>query len=179
MSAGDVDPLMAKLAAGDERTFQTVYRRYADRLYRVALRILNHSEDAEDAVQQVFTSLVHTQETLTRVNDLSGYLFASLRRAAGKIAVRSAKQPIADTELTKGAPAAESAKPADSPHSDRLSRCLAALPAKQREVIALKIEGRLTFAQIGEALGVSPKTAASRYRLALEKLRRYMEGRSS
>ena len=43
-------------------------------------------------------------------------------------------------------------------------------------MIALKVEGQLTFAQIGEALEISPKTAASRYRLALEKLRRYMEG---
>ena len=45
------------------------------------------------------------------------------------------------------------------------------MPLKQREIIALKIDGGLTFVQIGEVLGVSPNTAASRYRLALEKLR--------
>jgi hypothetical protein len=38
-------------------------------------------------------------------------------------------------------------------------------------VLALKIDGGLSFAEIGMALGVSPNTAASRYRYALERLR--------
>ncbi len=37
-----------------EFDFQTVYDTYADRLYRVALSHLQHSEDAMDAVQDVF-----------------------------------------------------------------------------------------------------------------------------
>ena len=59
----------------------------------------------------------------------------------------------------------------DSPRSERLQQSLAALPLEQREVIALKIDAELTFAQIGAVLGVNPNTVASRYRLALEKLR--------
>jgi RNA polymerase sigma-70 factor (ECF subfamily) len=45
------------------------------------------------------------------------------------------------------------------------------LPAQQREVIALKIDGELTFAEIGQVMGTNANTAASRYRYALEKLR--------
>ena len=53
-----------------------------------------------------------------------------------------------------------------------------ALPAEQREVIALKIDGELSFAQIAQVMGVSINTAASRYRYALEKLRTSLrEGR--
>jgi RNA polymerase sigma-70 factor (ECF subfamily) len=48
---------------------------------------------------------------------------------------------------------------------------LTALPVEQREVVVMKIWGRLTFPQMGEALGISANTAASRYRYALEKLR--------
>ena len=51
-----------------------------------------------------------------------------------------------------------------------LERALAWLPAEQREVLALKVEGGLTFAEIGAALAISPHTAASRYRYALERL---------
>lgn len=50
-------------------------------------------------------------------------------------------------------------------------RCLADLPAAQREVIVLKLWHGLTFEAIGEATGVSPHTAAGRYRYGLEKLR--------
>ena len=50
-----------------------------------------------------------------------------------------------------------------------------ALPPEQREVVLLKIDGELTFVQIGQVLGVSMNTAASRYRYALEKLRTTLE----
>ncbi len=44
------------------------------------------------------------------------------------------------------------------------------LSDKLREVVTMKIWGGLTFAEISEALAISPNTAASRYRYALEQL---------
>ncbi len=49
------------------------------------------------------------------------------------------------------------------------------LSDKLREVVVMKIWGGLTFAQISEALAVSPNTAASRYRYALEQLSKDMQ----
>lgn len=39
----------------NEQLFETVYSSYADMLYRLALSYLNHREDAQDVVQDVFT----------------------------------------------------------------------------------------------------------------------------
>ena len=60
-----------------------------------------------------------------------------------------------------------------SKHDDafELENALRSLPPEQREIIALKIEGGLTFGEIATLLSISPNTAASRYRYALEKLR--------
>lgn len=44
------------------------------------------------------------------------------------------------------------------------------LSPKLREVVVMKSWGGLTFAEISEALAISPNTAASRYRYALEQL---------
>jgi RNA polymerase sigma-70 factor, ECF subfamily len=44
------------------------------------------------------------------------------------------------------------------------------LSEKLREVVVLKFWGGLTFLQISETLAISPNTAASRYRYALEQL---------
>lgn len=44
------------------------------------------------------------------------------------------------------------------------------LSDKLREVVVMKTWGALTFAQISEVLAISPNTAASRYRYALEQL---------
>jgi RNA polymerase sigma-70 factor (ECF subfamily) len=176
MTGSGVDPLLARLAAGDEVAFQKVHERFAGRLFGAALRMLAHRQDAEDAVQQVFTGFIRAREGLTEVNDLGAYLFTSLRHTAQKMATRARGQPIADTQLAADAAVTGSECPDESPRHERIRRCLACLPLKQREIIAIKIDGGLTFAQIGEVLGVSPNTAASRYRLALEKLRSALGG---
>ena len=49
------------------------------------------------------------------------------------------------------------------------------LPAKFSEVIIMKVWGNHTFAEIGEMLGVSLNTVASRYRYGLERLRKALE----
>jgi len=54
---------------------------------------------------------------------------------------------------------------------EELEASLRTLPENQREVVVLKVDGELTFEQIGAALGISANTAASRYRYALERLR--------
>lgn len=54
---------------------------------------------------------------------------------------------------------------------------VATLPAEQREVLTMKIWGELTFREIGEALDIPANTAASRYRYALEALRKTVEER--
>jgi RNA polymerase sigma-70 factor (ECF subfamily) len=155
-----------------------LYDRFGPRLYRVALGLLGSPEDAEDAVQELFVGLVRWRGRLEEVDDLEGYLFVSLRHAVARRAAQRSRQaqawdPARLGELAAGGPGA--APPADA---ERLARALGRLPPAQREVIALKIDGSLTFAQIGRILEISPNTAASRYRYALERLRTAMEERS-
>jgi RNA polymerase sigma-70 factor (ECF subfamily) len=53
-----------------------------------------------------------------------------------------------------------------------IETALKTLPDYYQEVITLKIWGDLTFEEIAETLDIPMNTAASRYRYALEKLRR-------
>ncbi len=163
------DPLIVGLAACDARALEALYDRMSGRLYRAALGMLSRREDAEDAVQEVFVALVRSRR-LRGVRDLEAYLFASLRHAAARCAARRARLTLASEETLRQAPS-HGEHNADERPGQELERALDALPPKQREVIALKIEGELTFAQIGLVLGTSGNTAASRYRYALEKLR--------
>ena len=164
------DPLLPGLAAGDERAFEALYDRIAARLYRAALAMLGRTEDAEDTVQDVFVALARSRHKLGEVHDLTAYVFAALRHAAGRVAARRAREPVA-CDAAALEPTARTPRRADGPLGDRLDRALRGLPPEQREVIALKIDGELTFGQIAQVMGVSPNTVASRYRYALEKLR--------
>ncbi len=55
-------------------------------------------------------------------------------------------------------------------------RCLAGLPAEQREVIVLKIWHGYTFDEIGGLLDTSPNTVSARYRYGLQKIRASLKG---
>lgn len=171
MSGPGDDPLLPSLAAGDERAFAILYDRYATRLYRTALRLLGRREDAEDVVQDVFLAAVRSHNRLAEARDLTAYLFASLHRAAGRCAARRAKTPVTSSSLPDETAASVGPDPSDNPYWERVQRAFGSLSDEQREVVTLKIDGELTFAQIAEVVGVSLSTAASRYQYALRKLR--------
>jgi RNA polymerase sigma-70 factor (ECF subfamily) len=176
MESPGTDPLLLGLAAGQEQAFAVLYDRFAARLYRVALAVLGRTEDAEDTVQEVFMAMVRSRERLTEVRDLEAYVFTALRRAAARCAARRARQPFTSDAAASEAVARNQRAGPSHPHGERLQRALRALPSEQREVIALRIDGELTFSQIAQVMGISINTAASRYRYALEKLRRALEG---
>jgi RNA polymerase sigma-70 factor (ECF subfamily) len=68
--------------------------------------------------------------------------------------------------------------PGESPAERAAMRELAALSQEQREVIVLKLWHEHTFEEIGGLLGISPNTAAGRYRYGLQKLRLRLKGSS-
>jgi len=165
--------LRAGLVAGREDAFAALADRYGRPLYRVAWTLLRSRQDAEDAVQEVFLGLVRSRSALGRVENLHAYLFSALRHAVARLATRRKADglPVDDPPARDRAAGGE----IDPETSDLLERGLAALPAEQREVLSLKIDGGLTFAEVAAVLGIRPKTAASRYRYALEKLRAILD----
>jgi RNA polymerase sigma factor (sigma-70 family) len=52
-----------------------------------------------------------------------------------------------------------------------LQSALRRLPDEQREIVVLRVWGQLTFEEAAAIIGVSPNTAASRYRYGLAKLK--------
>jgi RNA polymerase sigma-70 factor, ECF subfamily len=166
------DRLKSSLAAGDTAAYRQAYDRYGPALFAAALRMLGNRADAEDAVQEVFAALVRSRSRIAHVADLTAYVFATRRHAAVQLARRRQRQPAANL-MDVQAPSRDQYE--DPNQADRLWRLVGRLPEAQREVLALKIQGDLTFAQIGVIFGISPNTAASRYRYALEKLQQMLE----
>jgi RNA polymerase sigma-70 factor (ECF subfamily) len=125
--------------------------------------------DAEDAVQDGFVRFWNSR---ARARDELAYLYACVRGAAMD-AGRSGRRRVV---REKGAHCRSVDESAFEPAIERAERdariesALNQLPGDQREVVVMKIWGGLHFAQIAEAVGISPNTAASRYRYALARL---------
>ena len=174
MAAPAGDPLLEGLAAGREEAYAALYDQFGAALFRVAHALLGSSQDAEDSIQEVFVGLVRARQSLKKVESLRAYLFSSLRRAAARLATqRKTRLGLPLDQI--GDVAAPGERAGASDQDVRLEKALERLPAEQRELIVLKIDGELTFAEIGAVLGIPLNTAASRYRYALEKLRAMLE----
>ncbi|MCP4379147.1 MAG: sigma-70 family RNA polymerase sigma factor [bacterium] len=173
MTDGGLDTLPPALAAGDEQAYATLYDILGERLFRVAAAITGSREDARDLVQELFAAMVRSRDNLARVDNLSAYMFTSLRRLAIRTSNRSRRDAATLAERARQL-AATSGPPDSDSRNPRIERALAALNADQREVITLKIDGGLTFAEIAAVLSVNANTAASRYRYALENLRKML-----
>jgi RNA polymerase sigma-70 factor (ECF subfamily) len=160
--------------AGDPRPLEPgdavarLYDRFGPALYRTARTLLNNSELAEDAVQETFVGLVRAGVAPGDLENAKAYLFAALRHAAAKLLGRQSRERSVSPADLRDLPAPRTP---DLHRAAELEGAVRSLPAEQREVIALKFDGGLTFAEVAACLGVSPNTVASRYRYALEKLR--------
>jgi len=165
--------LLADLAEGREAAFAELYDRFGRSMYRVAWTMLRSNTDAEDAVQNVFLAILRSRKLLTRVENLRAYLFSIVRNSVLRIASRTRAEQTARQDIATARNSGT--KNDDAEWNDWFSKALAALPPDQREVLSLKIDGDLTFAEVADVLRISPNTAASRYRYALEKLRALMK----
>jgi len=128
---------------------------------------LGHGE-AEDVLHETFRSLLSLELPPAQP---AHYLVRSFRNRALNLRRGWWRRLAREIEAHRWF---EPAVPED-PRERRLAWALAGLPQDQREVIVLKIWQRLTFAAIGEALGLSPHTVAGRYRYGLARLRRMLE----
>lgn len=161
-----------QLAAGDPEAFAALYDRLAVRLFNTARTMTDSLPDAEDTVHDLFVELARSRDRLARITDLDAYIFTMLRYAVSRRRRRrDVDRRAIDTVARRRVEAGGfTTQPAELP-DDALTAAVAGLPPAQREVLALKIDGGLTFVEIAAVTGTSINTAASRYRYAIEKIR--------
>jgi RNA polymerase sigma-70 factor (ECF subfamily) len=144
------------------------------------------AEDAEDVLQDALVKLARkVQEGSFEGGQESWrpFLYTTIRRLAidlGRKNDRRAKREK-KSEADRLAETDGMADPwfhgdaANQESRSLLEIELKKLPAKFSEVIILKVWGNHTFAEIGELLGVSLNTVASRYRYGLDRMRKALE----
>jgi len=146
----------------DKEKLQRLYERHGRGLIAYASTFLRGFAAAEDVLHQVFERLLRGDIELA--DSPAPYLYRAVRNAS----LNYVRNRSRDSELTDDW--LESPVGMDDAGLV-LQSVLRELPEEQREVIVLRIWGQMSFDEAAETLGISPKTAASRYRYGLLKLR--------
>ncbi len=161
------DELLTRIAAGNVQALGELYDRHARMLYQFALALTRSRDVAEEVVQNTLLGLLKSRDRLGEVQDIRSYLLRIVRNEAshlsrGAVAVSSALEFV---EASEGVAVKEVVE---------VNEALSRLPEEQLTVVVLKVWQGMTFAEVAEALDIPANTAASRYRYAMEKLRKWL-----
>lgn len=152
--------LVARAAAGDERAFTAIYRRYARYVAGVAFRLMGDESELDDVVQETF---VDAHEGLGRIREgatLKGWLVTiAARKVARRIARRQRQRWLTGW---LGRTAAVSASPAVEGEAFALYQALAGISTDKRIPWALHAIEGLTLPEVAEATGTSLATVKRR-----------------
>src|SRR5260221_378288 len=152
---------------------ERLYDEHAQALFAFLLNLTRNEADTRDVLQDLFVKLARKPALLESAREERAFLLRLVHNAAidlmrrRRTRDRNYEDLAADSEMTF-APAANADEQA---FREALSAGLGELPPEQRAVLHLKLWEGLTFEEIAEDLGLSPNTAASRYRYGLNKLR--------
>jgi len=162
--------LLRRVADGDSQALAELYDLHAERLHFHALSLSRRVQDAEDTVQAVFVKLAGMGAELLSIRNPAAYLHKMARTRA--LETLRGVERRAELPLATGALLVSDLSGCSAAEASLLAQRIAELPAEQRECLVLHIYGGFTFREIGRIAGVSGFTAASRYRLALARLRK-------
>ena len=170
--------LLAAFRAGDSRAFETLVRRYQRSVLAIARRFARDEDDAEDLAQRAF---------INASNRAVGWRGGSFKSWLFRIVVNLAKNHLRDiARFDRSVQAQErEAEPTIEDPEERIARtqqqktlreAVARLPRRQREVLLLRIDGDLPFAEIAQALGITEVNAKVNFHHAVQKLKQLVQG---
>lgn len=149
----------------DERVldFDSVYTTYADMLYRIAVSILRSSDDAEDAVQNVFCRyLDKSPEFRDREHEKAWLIRVTVNQCKDHMRRRKLR-----TWLPIDALVDVGVRPKSTPALDAVGE----LPEKYRTVVILYHLEEMSIDEIAAALSLSPSAVKMRLSRAREMMR--------
>lgn len=172
---GDLDPMLIYLqlieTEEDKSKFEQIYLEYRGLMYHVAYKLLQHEQDAEDAVHQAFIKIA---ENITKIGEpmcpkTKRYVVIIVESKSIDMLRHRKRHPSASLDEVE----AGIHVPYDG--DDVLVRCILQLPARQRQVIWLKYYHGYTLKEIARILNITLASAIKIDQRAKSKLRTLCE----
>jgi len=170
--------LIEELKQGNKEALRRVYEMHKDKLLTIAVSMVHDAATAEDILHDVFVTFASGVRRLDIKISLRRYLISSVVNRI-RDTYRKKRPRMVDLENVeladnhKDGPVKEAVS---NETAGILTNALAQIPADQREVIVLHLNGGLKFKEIAEMCGTSTSTVQGRYRYGLEKLRTIVDG---
>jgi RNA polymerase sigma-70 factor (ECF subfamily) len=160
---------------GSKEALQRIYQKYLDYLLTLAMALLHNASEAEDIVHDVFVKFAESATDFKLTGNLKSYLTTCvLNRARDRLRANQ-RQAIRSESMYPDVNGPDHMV-LSTEESLRLNHAIAQVPDQQREVIVLRLKGKMKFREIAKLQGTSVNTVQGRYRYGLNKLRSILNG---
>lgn len=182
--------LMLEVREGSAAAFEELMLRYQGRLVTVLEHLVGRRGQAEDLAQEVFLRVYRSRERYTPGARFSTWLFTiannvALNAKRSKSRRREVNVEPAESGALGGALLEQLAQAASGQMPTRqadkaelqvvVQQAIAALGERQRMAVLLSKFEEMSYADIGEAMGMSPQAIKSLLSRARENLREILE----
>jgi RNA polymerase sigma-70 factor (ECF subfamily) len=174
----DEDALLGAWLVGDDEAFGELVRRHEPLVLAIVRRYARTPDDARDLAQRTFLKAFESARRVFARGPSGGVPF---RRWLVRVALNLAKNHVRDETRFTRSPAGEPAATAGGASAPealeraeaarRVRRAALRLPRRQREVLTLRVDAELPFAEIADALGITENAAKVSFHLAVKRLR--------
>ncbi|MGB5301636.1 MAG: sigma-70 family RNA polymerase sigma factor [Gemmatimonadota bacterium] len=172
MSVSEKDPnptLLSRLGRGDADALREVYERYADDVYRIALRLTASSADAYDVTHDVFVGLPEAMQRYDPNRPFGAWLRGvTVRTAQMRLRSVRRRREVALPNVLRMAVRSEQDAVVDRL---TLEKALDELSPDLRSVVVLRELEGLPYQEIADLLGITKSAAAVRLHRARRRLR--------
>lgn len=160
-----------------QEEFEAFVDVFQERIFRFLYYRLKNRQDAEDLLQAVFLKAYNDRKKLYKVKTRAGsYLFRMAKNACiDHYRKQKRMAPVSPIDQDKVMSVGTHSEPDDRDEVKRIDGILRQIPARQAEVIRLRIMDDLSFSEIAQITGCFETTARTRYRYGVKKLRRIVQ----
>jgi uncharacterized protein (TIGR03435 family) len=173
MTPNDMELVRAYARHHSEEAFAALVSRHVNLVYSVALHQLRDNSLAEDVTQAVFIILARKAGSLGPKTILSAWLCRTAQYAAANALRTECRRQAREQELAMEPYQPESETSPWPDIAPLLNVAMAELGEKYHNAIVLRFFESKDLKQVGAELGVDERTAQTRVRRAIEKLRKF------
>lgn len=172
--------LAEKIKFGQLKSFDQLYEKYSQNLYRFAMSLLKTHEDAEGVVQEVFFRVWNKRKDLSGSKSIQSFLFT----ITYNVIIDQLRKRVKDQKykqfLINQAQRNLSSTEDDLEFQDlknEVEKAIDELPEKRKQIYRMSREEGMSYKEIADLKQIKIKTVENHINLALRHIRKRLEAK--
>lgn len=162
----------------DRLKFESIYRRYYTKMYRLAKTILYDTDESKDVVSEVFTRLLRGR-LYPDDDKIEGYLMTSVRNRCRDVIDHKSVRERVEKLFLEEQKQDQRAYNIDEDHKEEIQLFINSLPPLTQKIFRLRFLREMTYEEVALATGISKVTVYNHLSQSLQQMKKYFHNQQN